>query len=71
MKHIKMGKYLLKEYLILIFLMGICRGLFIKFNIDEMKDAPCLLCQRFPLIFFEFTPPNPPFHYLVMLIVDR
>ena len=46
MKHIKMGKYLLKEYLILIFLMGICRGLFIKFNIDEMKDVPSIIMKK-------------------------
>ena len=40
MKHIKMGKYLLKEYLSLIFLMGLCRLLFIFFNREGMKEVP-------------------------------
>ncbi len=40
MKHIKMGEYLLKEYLTLIFLMGICRGLFIFFNRGGAEEIP-------------------------------
>ena len=40
MKHIKMGEYLLKEYLTLIFLMGICRGLFIFFNREGTAGIP-------------------------------
>lgn len=40
MKHIKMGEYLLKEYLTLIFLMGVCRGLFIFFNREGVKEVP-------------------------------
>lgn len=40
MKHIKMGEYLLKEYLTLIFLMGICRGLFIFFNREGVSGIP-------------------------------
>lgn len=40
MKHIKMGEYLLKEYLTLIFLMGICRGLFIFFNRSGAEEIP-------------------------------
>lgn len=40
MKHIKMGKYLLKEYLFLIFLMGLCRLFFVFFNEEGMKEVP-------------------------------
>lgn len=40
MKHIKIGEYLLKEYLTLIFLMGICRGLFIFFNREGTAGIP-------------------------------
>ena len=40
MKHIKMGEYLFKEYLTLIFLMGICRGLFIFFNRSGAEEIP-------------------------------
>ena len=40
MKHIQMGEYLLKEYLTLIFLMGICRGLFIFFNREGTAGIP-------------------------------
>lgn len=40
MKHIKMGEYLFKEYLTLIFLMGICRGLFIFFNRGGAEEIP-------------------------------
>ncbi|WP_300356751.1 LTA synthase family protein [Fusobacterium sp.] len=46
MKHIKMGKYLLKEYLLLIFLMGICRGLFIAFNKDGLLGIPKLIVAK-------------------------
>ncbi len=68
MKHIKMGKYLLKEYLLLIFLMEICRGLFITFNKEGLLGIPKLIVAKSFLYGWIFDN-SITCYYLAMLLI--